>query len=58
MSTAFVSDAAGVVQFNISVKVDMTEFATWTPERIAAFFAGVAAVLAAKGKMEKENASM
>lgn len=41
------------VQFQINVDVDMKEFATWTPERITAFFKGVADVLSAKGAIEK-----
>ncbi len=43
----------GAVQFHVSVKVDMAEFAGWAPDRIAAFFAGIAQVLAAKGAIEK-----
>jgi hypothetical protein len=54
VSTSFSSPAAGVVKFNISVNVDMADFAGWTPDRITAFFAGVAQVLAAKGSLEKK----
>jgi len=43
----------GVVQFHISVKVDMNEFAGWPAERISAFFSGIAQVLAAKGAVDK-----
>jgi hypothetical protein len=43
----------GKVEFNIAVKLDMTEFAGWQPENIAAFFNGIAQVLAAKAKGEK-----
>jgi hypothetical protein len=57
VATMFSSPAAGVVKFNISVNVDMTEFAGWSPERITAFFAGVAQVLAAKGSIEKKAAA-
>ena len=39
----------GGVQFRIDVSVDMAEMAGWDADRIAAFFAGVAQVLAAKG---------
>lgn len=53
-ATGFVNDAAGVVQFNISVKVDMTEFGAWEATRISAFFAGIAQVLAAKANMERQ----
>lgn len=54
VSTAFLTPTEGVVQFHVSVKVDMAEFAGWKPERIAAFFSGIAQVLAAKGNVEKE----
>lgn len=43
----------GQVQFNIAVKVSMGEFANWQADRIAAFFSGIAQVLAAKAKVEK-----
>jgi len=43
----------GQVQFNIAVKVSMGEFATWQADRIAAFFNGIAQVLAAKAKVEQ-----
>lgn len=43
----------GVVQFHVSVKVDMAEFAHWQADRIAAFFNGIAAVLAAKGALDR-----
>lgn len=52
VSTSYVNATAGLVQFNISVKVDMQEMAAWTPDRIQAFFAGIAQVLAAKGTVE------
>lgn len=42
----------GAVNFHVSVRVDMGEFANWKPERIAAFFGGIAQVLAAKAKVE------
>jgi hypothetical protein len=57
VATTFSGPTAGVVQFNISVKVDMTEFAGWSPERISAFFSGVAQVLAAKGTIEEKASS-
>ena len=56
VATMFTQPTEGVVQFHISVKVDMAEFADWSPERITAFFAGIAQVLAAKGKLEKSAA--
>lgn len=43
----------GAVNFNVSVRVDMAEFASWKPDRIAAFFSGMAQVLAAKADVEK-----
>jgi hypothetical protein len=49
--------AAGYVEFHVNVKVRTAEFSTWRPERITAFFGGIAAVLAAKGQMEKDAGS-
>lgn len=54
LSTAFSQPTEGVVQFHVSVKVDMAEFAGWKADRIAAFFAGIAQVLAAKGALETD----
>ncbi len=45
----------GAVNFHVSVRVDMGEFANWKPDRIAAFFGGMAQVLAAKAKVEKDD---
>ena len=39
----------GLLQFAVNVRVDMAEIRTWRPDRIAAFFTGIAQVLAAKG---------
>jgi hypothetical protein len=55
VSTA-VQSTPGKFNLNISVEVDMAEFATWRPERIQAFFRGVAEVLAAKADVEKGGA--
>jgi hypothetical protein len=55
VSTAFSKTAEGAVHFNVSVRVDMEQFAGWQPERIAAFFAGIAEVLKAKAGVETEN---
>jgi hypothetical protein len=55
VSSAFTQMTGGMVQFNISVKVDMQEFSGWQPERITAFFAGLAQVLAAKGAVEQRS---
>jgi hypothetical protein len=54
--SAFSQAPEGVVQFHVSVKVDMKEFSGWQSDRIAAFFAGIAQVLAAKGAIEKGGA--
>lgn len=54
VATSFANPTAGLVQFQISVKVDMQEMANWRPDRIQAFFAGIAQVLAAKGSIEEE----
>lgn len=54
VTSAFSQAPEGIVQFHISVKVDMGEFAGWRPDRIAAFFGGIAQVLAAKGAIEKD----
>jgi hypothetical protein len=53
VSTVFSQQPEGVVQFHVSVRVDMAELSGWAPERISAFFAGIAQVLAAKGAVEK-----
>jgi hypothetical protein len=53
LSTTF-SQQEGVVQFHIGVKVNMSEFAGWSPDRITSFFAGIAQVLAAKGDAEED----
>ncbi len=53
VATAFAQPTEGVVQFHVGVRVDMREFSAWSPDRISAFFAGIAQVLAAKGKLEQ-----
>lgn len=55
VNTVFSQMTGGAVQFNISVKVDMNEFAGWKPDRITAFFGGIAAVLSAKAAVEKSS---
>jgi hypothetical protein len=57
VTTAFATPTEGVVQFHVAVRVDMKEFAGWSPDRISAFFGGIAQVLAAKGAIEKEVSS-
>lgn len=54
VATGFMS-AEGGVQFSVLIKVDMKEMAGWTPDRIAAFFSGLAQVLAAKKGTESVN---
>jgi hypothetical protein len=43
------STASGRIQINVSIDLDMTQLAGWQPDRIAALFAGMAQVIAAKG---------
>jgi len=57
VNTAFTQPTQGVVNFHIDVRMDMTEFAGWTPDRIAAFFNGIALVLSAKAGVEKDVSS-
>ena len=57
VTTAFTQPTQGVVNFYIDVRMDMTEFAGWTPDRIAAFFNGIALVLSAKAGVEKDVSS-
>src|ERR1017187_7723045 len=53
VSTAFLQSTEGLVQFHVSVKVNMNEFKGWEGDRIQAFFSGIAQVLAAKEKIEE-----
>lgn len=57
LSTAFSQAPEGVLRFNVDVSVDMKEFASWKPERISAFWAGIAQVLAAKAAVEQKSNS-
>jgi hypothetical protein len=54
VATSFAQPTQGIVNFHVDVKVDMSEFADWSADRIASFFSGIAQVLAAKGALEKE----
>jgi hypothetical protein len=54
VSTVFNTPTEGVVEFHVSVRVDMSEFKGWQGDRIAAFFGGIAQVLAAKGQIEED----
>jgi hypothetical protein len=39
----------GFVRFNITVRLNAAELASWSPARIAAFFEGVARIVLARG---------
>lgn len=52
VSTSFSKPTQGLVQFHVNVKVDMAEMEAWSPDRISAFFGGIAQVLAAKNAIE------
>lgn len=51
----FAQPTQGVVQFQVNVKVNMAELAGWEADRITAFFAGIAQVLAAKRRIEEKT---
>lgn len=40
---------SGRIQINVSIDVDMLQMVGWQPDRISAFFSGIAQVIAAKG---------
>ena len=44
----------GAVSFQVGIQVDMQELRGWEADRIAAFFSGIAQVLAAKGGLERD----
>lgn len=52
-TTGFAHSPEGQMQFSVNFRVTMSELAGWEPDRITAFFAGVAQVLAAKAAVEK-----
>ncbi len=57
VETTFARPSSGDgVHFSVTIDVDTKEMGTWAPDRIAAFFAGFAQVLAAKGALEKNAA--
>jgi len=45
----------GGVNFQVGIQVDMQELRGWEADRIAAFFSGMAQVLAAKGGLEQDT---
>lgn len=54
--TGFTHDPTdGYVEFHVDVKIRTAEFANWRPERISAFFGGIAQMLAAKGRIEEDS---
>lgn len=55
ITTAFTQAPEGVLRFSVDVNVDLREFSTWRPDRISAFWAGIAQVLAAKAAVEGET---
>ncbi len=57
LSTTFSQQPEGALTFHISVRVEMSEMQGWQPDRIAALFAGVAQVLAAKADVERDAAN-
>ncbi len=52
VATGFMT-TEGAIQFHVSIKVDMREMSGWQPDRITAFFSGLAQVLAAKKGTEE-----
>lgn len=44
--------ATNGVNFSVDISIDTTQIATWSADRITAFFAGLAQVIAAKGESE------
>lgn len=57
VSTSFSAQSpGGAIDFTVNVHVEMAEFGNWRPERIQAFFRGMAEVLAAKAGVEKGGA--
>ena len=53
VAPTFFGTTEGAVNFNVSVRVEMSEFKTWKPEVVAAFFNGMAQVLAAKAQLDR-----
>ena len=52
LSTSFAKANGGAVDFSINVHVNMQELSGWSADRLAAFFRGIAMVLAAKNDKE------
>lgn len=53
VATAFSQMRQGTMRFNVSFDVDLSEMQNWQADRLAAFFNGIAQVLAAKAEVEK-----
>lgn len=56
VSTTFAKDVEGGLQFSVNFRMSASDFEGWPRDRIAAFFAGIAQVLMAKGGMETDEA--
>jgi hypothetical protein len=55
INTGFAQSPEGAIQFHISIRVGMSEFGGWAPDRIAAFMSGIAQILAAKADVEQKR---
>jgi predicted deacylase len=51
--TAFSKAGEGGIDLHLDISIPMAEMAKWSPDRITRFMAGLAAVLAAKGEIER-----
>lgn len=54
--TASVDMVGGGIVFNITCRVGIAEMREWTPERITAFFNGIARVVCAGGDVTERDA--
>ena len=50
-----IQEAENLIRFQVAISIDMKEIAKMSPERIAAFFNGIAEVMKAKGIMESQQ---
>jgi len=55
VTTGFTRTGGNKIQMSFSIEVDTADIMNWEPNRISAFMAGVAQVLAAKGALEKRE---
>ncbi|MCH8901980.1 MAG: hypothetical protein IIC88_06740 [Chloroflexi bacterium] len=56
LSTAFSQETEGALRIMVNINVSMSELRDWQPDRISAFFGGVAQVLSAKADVERDGA--